>query len=181
MRSQTSDDTKSLSASHLSNVSLTPGGFQDSEGDAEIESLSKDHYVDLALTDEKHRLLLRLMTVVYKLLNEDFLPQIITHGSSSEQSSGNRSGNGFPQESSRLHPGRGRKRQKGEEDPRPPGDADGKKRRANQCKGNISLGARRYACPFHKYNPWKYCANDQSAAYYSSCSVSRFVQISHVR
>ncbi len=64
----------------------------------------------------------------------------------------------------------------------PPPEDDGD-RRGNRDKKTpkIEADSLPLACPFHKYNPGKYCANSDTGKLYRSCAGPGFSSVSRLR
>ena len=74
------------------------------------------------------------------------------------------------------------KRNKPDRDASPPRDGDRDRKRKNPSVDRDKCEGRpRFACPFHKFNPQKYCVNDQTGQDYRTCWRPGFESISRLK
>lgn len=66
-------------------------------------------------------------------------------------------------------------------DSSPPDDDNGKRRKKDDPDAGRQKQDRPFACPFYKYDPYKYSLNSDTGAAYRSCQGPGFTSISHVK
>ena len=77
--------------------------------------------------------------------------------------------------------GESSKKRPKDRDSSPPGDDNGKRRKRDDAEAGLQNQGRPFACPFHKYDPYKYSLNSDTGAAYRSCLGPGFTSISHVK
>lgn len=123
----------------------------------------------------KHQLITRLMQEAYTIFNSRWAATIRTRtGYQSERTSSP------PQAESLSSSRKGKRRMQDRDSPPPDGSRDkGNKRSCpgveRQDSGNL------FACPFHKYDPEKYCSNPTWGVKYRSCMGPGFTTIARLK
>lgn len=133
---------------------------------------------DLEIVRAKHELMVTLMKEVYAIFDSGWKVNVQTCASSQQGSSGNQAQTS-KREAPRLD--KNPKRRKKDRDSSPPGDDDGKRKKRDDPDAGLQNQCRLFACPFHKYDPYKYSLNSDTGAAYRSCQGPGFTSISHVK
>ena len=137
---------------------------------------------DLIIAQAKHEMMVTLMKEVYAMFDSEWKVSARTCAASQEGSS-----KGHAQPNKLAAPRdceNSKKRPKDREknrDSSPPGDDNGKRRKRDDPEAGLQNQGRPFACPFNKYDPYKYSLNSDTGAAYRSCLGPGFTSISHVK
>lgn len=133
---------------------------------------------DLHIVQAKHELMVTLMKEVYAMFDSGWKLNVRTCANSQQGSSGTQA-----QPSKREAPSleQNPKRRKKDRDSSPPGDDDGRRKKRKDPDAGLQNQGRPLACPYHKYDPYKYSLNSDTGAAYRSCLVFASTSISHVK
>lgn len=144
--------------------------------EVKVSQVQDSHH--FLLIREKQHLITILMHEVYAMFDSPRIDNIRSCTSSHTASSSNQSqdSNNVTRMSQRFG-----KRQMQDRDSSPPGDDNGKRRRKEPSKSNDCGPGRLLACPFHQYDPCKYCANQDTGATYRACAGPGFASISRMK
>ena len=162
----------------LSREHSPPVAFSEEESSEGAYTPSMDGGARLALAYAKHQMIVKFMRVFYAT----FTPKsqaTVQNGTSPESSSSGGQACHSQAPTSGTQPTRsGAKRQKRQKDSPPPNDRDGKRGKRNPAGQRLGDQNRRFACPFHKFDPDHYGPNDLT---YRSCAGPGFETISKLK
>lgn len=133
---------------------------------------------NLQIVQAKHELMVTLMKEVYAMFDSGWKVNVQTCASSQQGSSGTQAPTS-KREAPRLD--KNPKKRKKDRDSSPPGDDDGKRKKRDDPDAGLQNQCRLLACPFHKYDPYKYSLNSDTRAAYRSCQGPGFTSISYVK
>lgn len=151
-----------------------------SQSESTSTSLSQSPYdsFDLSIAQAKHDLMVTLMKEFYAIFDSRWKVSVQTCASSQQESSEVR-----PQSSKTEVPrvGKNSRKRKKDRDSSPPGDGNGRREKKDDSDSRLHHPSRPYACPFHKYDPYKYSLNDDTGAAYRSCPSHGSNSIAHLK
>ena len=119
-----------------------------------------------------------LMKEVYAMFDSEWKLSARTCANSQQASSG---GQALPSKLAAPRNGKNSKKRSKDRDSSPPGDDNGKRRKRDDPDAGLQNKGRLFACPFHKYDPYKYSLNSDTGAVYRTCLGPGFTSISHVK
>ena len=122
--------------------------------------------------------MVNLMKEVYALFDAKWKVSARTCATSHQTPSG---GKAQPSKPAAPRDGKNSKKRLKDRDFSPPGDDEGKRRKTDNPEVELQNQGRPFACPFHKYDPFKYSLNSDTGAAYRSCLGPGFTTISHVK
>ena len=166
---------------HESSVSGTDASYTATAMSPESEytsaSSSEPPYssFDLNIAKAKHELMVTLMKEVYAMFDSKWKANIRTCATSQQGSSGTHA---RPSQIEAPRAGQHSKKRMKDRDTSPPGKGNGKRKKNDDPKVGLH---RQFACPFHKYDPYKYSLNSDTGAAYKSCMGPGSVSISHLK
>ena len=171
-----SDEGGSITASTVTSVGQSTGQSVESPDSTKSEILR------VAIIHEKHVLLARLMKTFY----ENILAACVYRSAPTDSSRPQTSGcpQLFETQGWAINPPkqpRRMKRQRNEEDDESDQEDNRKGGKKAKLVSSEYDGGRRFACPFHKYDPATYRVNSLHGAKYRACEAPGFMQLSHVR
>ena len=164
----------------FSESASNPATTDELDSSDETQSMSSNNDAGLVVVYAKHQMLVRLMREVYSLFDQSWStnPKARTHGSSSSDASSSKFGG--PNSSDRSSRKNG-KRPLWERNSSPFDDDD----QNNKKRGSKELKRldreQRFACPFHKFDPRKYCSNDIDGFKYRACAGPGFTSIARLK
>ena len=130
------------------------------------------------IAEAKHELIVTLMKEVYAMFGSEWKVSARTCAASQQGSSG---GQAQPSKLTAPRDGKNSKKRLKDRDSSPPGDDNGKRKKRDEPDAELQKQGRPFACPFHKYDPYKYSLNSDTGAAYRSCLGPGFTSISHVK
>ena len=133
---------------------------------------------DLKIAQAKHELIVTLMKEVYALFDTIWRIKVRTCAPSQQESSGTQS---QPSKLETPWVGGTNKKRKKDRDSSPPGDGNDKRGKMDDPDAELQHQGRPFACPFRKYDPYKYTLNSNTGTTYRSCLGPGFRSISHVK
>ena len=145
----------------------------------ESGSISSTDYEELTIAYTKHQVILSLMRDVYAMFSSQWQANVRTRTTPEAESS--RVLSNSCESTDCFKQNRRGKRGNYERD-RSQGDGnDGKKKKNNppdttDCEPDLQL-----ACPFHKYDPIKYCPNLDTGVKYRTCLVPGFPSVNRLK
>ena len=146
-----------------------------------------EYEADLNLLYAKHMTILNLMRDVYAIFNHTWHADSKTCGTSSGQSESCNASRPSVGPSTnedcrqaKAEPRNG-KRKDGDGEDDPPDEGNGGKRVKPLSATGSTEKPRRYACPFNKRHPWKYCPNDRTGQTFRTCYRPGFETISRLK
>ena len=150
------------------------------ESESSSSNLSQSPYgsFDLSIAQAKHELMVTLMKEVYAMFDSRWKASVQTCASSQEESSGVRA-QSSKTEVARV--GKNSRKRKKDRDSSPPGDNNGRREKKDDTDSRLHHQSRPYACPFHKYDPYRYSLNGETGAAYRSCPSHGSISISHLK
>ena len=154
-------------------------GSTESEDSGDHCSVSSSNYDQLSIAYAKHQMMVSLMQEVYAMFNFQWQANIRTRTrpksrNSRSQLEASKSSNSSKENCSRN-------RVKHNREPSPDDSNNGKRRRSNPTDARESEPDQPFACPFHKYDPCKYCPNLDTGTKYRPCSGPGFSSISKLK
>ena len=158
--------------------STTEGSIQSIDSDESGSALS-ENYEELSIAYTKHQLILLLMRDVYAKFSSQWQANVKTRTTPEEESSRALLDSSKSTDSSKKN--HSRKRASYHRD-RSQGDGNDEKRKktgpsdTSKCGPDLQL-----ACPFHKYDPTKYCPNIETGVKYRACSGPGFPSVSRLK
>ena len=143
----------------------------------DTEPVEEDEEIILVLA--KHRLLKRLMQEFYSMLSQA-TKEVPQHDSKS--ATGPATASSQPEshgQKKNFSSAKGKRRMQDRDSPPP----DGNDNRRNRSGSSPDDGNkdRLYACPFFKYNPWKYTCTTSTRSKYRTCAGPGFVSIARLK
>ena len=130
------------------------------------------------IAEAKHELMVTLMKEVYAMFDSEWKVSARTCATSQQGSCG---GQAQPSKLAAPRDGKNSKKRLKDRDSSPPGDDNGKRKKRDDPDAELQKQDRPFACPFHKYDPYKYSLNSDTGAAYRSCLGPGFTSISHVK
>ncbi len=159
-------------------------GSSGSDNETEKVSIGEDQspWLDndwrLILAYEKHQLIVKLMREVYTMFGQSWAANVQTHAESGSDSSSFPIQKEHSEQNSSQSNG---KRHMNKGDLRPPNDDhDKRKKRILTPPGLINEG-RLFACPFRKFDAYKYSCNVTTGAKYRTCVGPGFMSIARLK
>ncbi len=134
--------------------------------------------LDLNIAQAKHKLMVTLMKDVYAMFDSKWEGSVRTCATPEQQNSG-RQAQSSKVEKTRV--AKGSKKRMKDRDSSPPDRGNGKREKKDDPDIGLHNQSRLFACPFHKYDPYKYCLNSDTGATYRSCPGPGYMSISHVK
>ena len=158
--------------------STTESSIRSNDSDESGSVLSAD-YEELTIAYTKHQIILSLMKDVYAMFSSQWQADVRTRTSPEAESSRAPLNSCESADCSRSN--RRGKRANYERDRSQGDDNDGKKKKNNppvtkDCEPDLQL-----ACPFHKYDPIKYCPNSDTGVKYRTCLGPGFHSINRLK
>ena len=132
---------------------------------------------DLKIVQAKHRLMVTLMKEVYAMFDSKWKGGVRTCAPSQQRSSETHAQSS---QSKASRGGKNAKRRLNDRDISPPGDDNGKRKKKDDLETVLLQPPQLFACPFHKYDPYKYSINSHVGLKYRSCLGPGFKFMSHV-
>ena len=164
----------SRSQADISNTTMS----SQSERTSASPSQSPCGSFDLRIVQAKHKLMVALMKEVYAMFDSGWKVGVRTCATSQQKTSGTQA---QPSKSEASLVKKNAKKRMNDRDSSPPGDDDDGKRRKKDDRDTVLQQQRRpFACPFHKYDPYKYSLDSDVGSKYRSCLGPGFKFVSHV-